>query len=483
MCSRKNATRSKKPAPVARTNGDDLRRALNWIVKDKMFAKLRVHGNTGWTATSLVRLAIFWVWSSESSLVDAADDAIACVTRIFGDSAVTSYQALTNALHRYSNQLRPILWTRLQALMKDCDDASFRIGLWLALAVDGTRLKVPRTLKNEQRFCKPPKKTKAGKKSKTQKRDRKAKRNKSSTRQRTRKNPRPEGPLIWLTMIWHMGQRLPWCWKIGPAYSSERHHVMELLEEQKFPENTLFCGDGGYIGYDFWRAIHDQGHHFLVRVGANVRLLKSLGYARERNGIVYCWPNHARSRKQPPLVLRLLHFKDGRNRDVYLVTNVLKTKLLSRRQAGEIYRLRWGIEVQVRSLKQTFGRSKLRSRTPERAAVELEWSLVGLWMIQLLARKEQVKAHDPDRQTSLAAVLRVVRHMMQQDATVPKRSESFTKQLAQAVTDDYERTNDKSSRDYPRQKPPKLIKKPNIVRATKEHKKILKRNMSQAIAA
>ena len=254
---------------------------------------------------------------------------------------------------------------------------------------------------------------------------------------------------MWLTMIWHMGQRLPWCWKIGPAYSSERHHVMELLEEQKFPENTLFCGDGGYVGYDFWRAIHDKDHHFLVRVGANVRLLKSLGYVRERNGIVYCWPNQAMRQKQLPLVLRLLHFKDERNDDVYLVTNVLEDKLLSHREAGEIYRQRWGIEVQIRSLKQTFGRSKLRSRTPDRAAIELEWSLVGLWMMQLLARKEQVKARDPDRQTSLATVLRVVRRMMQRDEAVPKRTERFAKQLARAVTDDYKRKTTKQAAIIP----------------------------------
>ena len=129
----------------------------------------------------------------------------------------------------------------------------------------------------------------------------------------------------------------------------------------------------------------------------------------------------------------MLHFKDARNGDVYLVTNVLKDKSLTRRQAGEIYRRRWGIEIQFRSLKQTFGRTKLRSRTPERAIVELQWSLIGLWMIQLLAHKEQAKARDPDRQTSIATVLRIVRHMMHRDTAVPKRTECFTKQLAQAV--------------------------------------------------
>ena len=483
MCSRKNKTRSRKHASSPTTNGDDLRRALNWILHDKMFASLHLHGNTGWKAASLVRLAVFWVWSPESSLVAAANDAIACVTRVFGESAVASYQALTNALHRYSSQLLPILCTRMQGLIKESDDGSFRIGLWLALAVDGTRLEVPRTLKNEQCFCKWRQKSKARKKSKIQKRGRQTKRSKSSARQRTRKNPREEGPLMWLTMVWHVGQRLPWCWKIGPAFSSERHHLLEMLQEQQFPENTLFCADGGYFGYDFWRAIHEEDHHFLIRVGANVRLLKSLGHVRQRNGIVHCWPHRKMMEKQMPLELRLLQFKDARNRDVYLVTNVLKENLLPRRQAGEIFRRRWGIELQFRSLKQTFGRTKLRSRTPDRAMIELEWSLVGLSMIQLLARKEQGKAFDPDQRTSIAGILRIVRQIMQYDTVVPKRTECFTKRLAQAVTDSYQRKRDKGSRDYPRRRTRRTIGKPKITIATKDQKQRLKKYQSQQIAA
>jgi hypothetical protein len=91
MCSRKNAAQSRKNASASRTNGDDLRRALDWILNDKMFAEIRLHGNTGWTSASLVHLAVFWAWSCESSLVAAAEDAISCVTKIFGHSAVLSY--------------------------------------------------------------------------------------------------------------------------------------------------------------------------------------------------------------------------------------------------------------------------------------------------------------------------------------------------------------------------------------------------------
>jgi len=176
---------------------------------------------------------------------------------------------------------------------------------------------------------------------------------------------------MWLTLIWHIGQRLPWCWKIGPSYSSERAHLLELLAEQKFPEFTLFCGDAGFVGYDFWSTIAAD-HHFLVRVGSNVRLLKNLGYVREREGIVYCWPDAAMKKLQPPLVLRLLHFQSSRG-DVYLVTNVLEEKKLTEQQASEIYRRRWGIEVHFRSVKQTFGRSKLRSRHPSVP----RWSCTG----------------------------------------------------------------------------------------------------------
>jgi hypothetical protein len=117
---------------------------------------------------------------------------------------------------------------------------------------------------------------------------------------------------MWLTMVWQITLQIPWAWKIGPSYSSERAHFLDLLTSQNYPEYTVFCGDAGFVGHDFWRAINDRGHHFLCRVGGNVRLLKHLGHARGRNGIVYCWPDAAVKKKLPPLILRLLRFRDGR---------------------------------------------------------------------------------------------------------------------------------------------------------------------------
>ena len=175
-----------------------------------------------------------------------------------------------------------------------------------------------------------------------------------------------------------MGLKLPWCWRTGPSTASERSHLLELAQKQfVFPSDTLFCGDAGFVGYEFWRTIVDHGHSFLIRVGANVHLLKNLGTARQSRGLVYLWPDAAARKRQPPLVLRLLEFQGPRGK-VCLVTNVLSDRQLSFRQAGELYRLRWGVELQFRTLKQTFRRSKLRSRTADKALVELHWSLVGL---------------------------------------------------------------------------------------------------------
>ena len=44
--------------PQHKTNGDDLRRALNWIVIDGIFAQVRLHGNVKWKPVALVCLAI-----------------------------------------------------------------------------------------------------------------------------------------------------------------------------------------------------------------------------------------------------------------------------------------------------------------------------------------------------------------------------------------------------------------------------------------
>jgi len=469
--------------PQRKTNGDDLRRALNWIVSDSIFAHVHLHGNVKWKPLALVCLAIFWVWSSQPGLVEAAKDAMATVAKLFGSDAVavTSYQALTAALVRYTPQLLPALWARLQSLMQQSGQAGRRVGKWLPLAVDGSRVSVPRTQQNEERFSKP-KKPRGKKKSRTNKRSRHAQRKRRKQRAKSHYNPQAVGPQMWLTLLWHIGLRLPWCWKLGPSYSSERAHLATLLAELRFPLFTLFCGDAGFVGYDFWRSILDRGHSFLMRVGGNVRLLKSLGVVRQKGDIVYCWPDEAAKKKQPPLVLRLLRFRDGRG-EVYLVTNILDDQELTSKQASRIYRGRWGVELQFRALKQTYGRSKLRARTPEIAEIELHWSLLGLTMLQLLAMKEQTRAGEPADKTSIAAVLRIVRSMIVDPSEARPPSESLQNRLRNATTDSYQRQSKKHSRNYPRRKEEPCTGAPLILMATAEQREKARKILASKAAA
>jgi hypothetical protein len=319
------------------------------------------------------------------------------------------------------------------------------------------------------------KKNKKNKNKKNKKKNRRSRiggRKRSTQRHKSHYNPQPVGPQMWLTLVWHIGLRLPWCWKVGPSYDSERGHFSELLHEQSFPEQTLFCGDAGFYGYDFWQQIRTKGHHFLVRVGSNVRLLKNLGVVRQRNDLVFCWPNEQMKKKQPPLVLRLFQFHDGRGA-MYLVSSVLDGEQLSHAEAGLIYRGRWGVELQFRALKQTFDRSKLRSRTPENAQIELHWSLVGLTVLQLLALKEQRCLEEPGVSTSIAAVLRIVRSMIAECCQPRESDESLPQRLADATTDSYKRHSKKKSRNYPRRKEEPSAGPPIITSATPEHQKAL----------
>jgi Transposase DDE domain len=468
MKSKKDNGKRHGKYPPPKTNGHDLRRALDWIVSEGIFADMRLHGNVKWKPVALVCLAIFWVWSSQPGLVEAVKDAIATVAKLFGSDAVavTSYQALTAALVRYTPQLLPALWARVQSLMQQSGQAAWRVGKWLPLAVDGSRISVPRTQQNEERFNKP-RNRRGKKKSRANKRTRHAHRKRHKQRMKTHYDPQAVGPQMWLTLLWHIGLRLPWCWKLGPSYSSERGHLEKLLHELRFLEFTLFCGDAGFVGYEFWRSILDHGHSFLIRVGGNVRLLKRLGVVRQRGDIVYCWPDEAMKKKQPPLVLRLLRFHDGRG-EVYLVTNILDDNELSAEQASLIYRGRWGIELQFRSLKQTYGRAKLRARTPEIAEIELHWSLLGLTMLQLLAMKEQTRAGEPADKTSIAAVLRIIRSMIAERSETRSPTASLEKRLRNATTDSYQRHGKKKSRNYPRRKEEPCTGAPTILTATQE---------------
>jgi hypothetical protein len=334
------------------------------------------------------------------------------------------------------------------------------------MAVDGSHVQLPRTLSNEERFS--PRKTR--KQGKTNNKRRGGRPKSKQARQQRSRDKKADSPQMSLTMLYHVGVRLPWDWRIGPSDQSERGHLRSMIE--KLEEKILLLADAGFVGYYLWSLLLERGHQFVIRVGGNVQLLKKLGTVRERDGIVYLWPAGAAQKGQPPLMLRLVVLQGPRH-PVYLVTSILDPKKLSDRQVAQMYRRRWSVEVFFRHFKQTYGRGKLRSRKAEHAECEMQWSLLGLWTMLLYAQAQQRPSpaanESPPPRVSVAKVLRAFGRALSHIDSRPRTGKSLVELLQLAVIDSYQR-GDKRSRGYPKKKYETATKPPHITCATKQQR-------------
>lgn len=262
------------------------------------------------------------------------------------------------------------------------------------------------------------------------------------------------GPQQFVTTVFHAGTGLVWDFRRGDARSSERSHLLEMLDT--LPAGAMLLADAGFTGYDLLATIASGGRSFLIRVGSNVRLLTKLGWCcDERDGVVYLWPDKARKKGQKPLTLRLVTLVDGRNRRIHLLTNVLDACELGDAEAAELYRRRWGVELIFRSLKQTMGKRRLRCDCPANAAAELDWAVVGLWLLGLLSVGRIVRAGGAPGDWGVASSLRVVRRAMAGKPPGGRgkgKGASLARALAAATKDSYQRTRPKSARHWPHKK-------------------------------
>jgi hypothetical protein len=124
--------------------------------------------------------------------------------------------------------------------------------------------------------------------------------------------------------------------------------------------------------------------------------------------------------------------------------------------------MRWGIELQFRTLKQTFGRGKLRSRNGANATAELEWSIFALWIIQLWAVKEQLEIESPPAKCSVGHAIQIFRELLRDPTRTVTSHKVLVDELRAATLDDYQRTKPKRSRhragctDLPSTDPPQI---------------------------
>jgi hypothetical protein len=437
----------------------DLKVVLHWLLAYADFSAVAFRDTCTWTPRGLTAAALLWAWSGEATLIERFDAARKIALRALGLSELTAttYQAFLKMLRAWTATLAVALVAALRRRTRDDLADRFRVGGYAVFGVDGSRLELPRTASNEACFAPAPRRRpKAGRAAK--------RRGRARARADAARAKKANSPQLWLTTMWHVGTGLPWDWRTGPSDSSERDHLLQMIAA--LPARALVTADAGFVGYAYWKALLDSGRHLLIRVGANVRLLKGLGYARERAGLVYLWPDREAARRRPPLVLRLVVARGGRH-PVYLVTSVLDEEGFSDDDVIKIYAMRWGVELFYRHFKQTFGRRKLRSHRGENAEVEATWSLLGLWSLGLHAQVELACDGIPASRVSVAGLLRAYRASMREYRSRPEPGESLWERLGEAVIDGYARSS-KASRDYPRKKRGHAIGAPEIRPATEQ---------------
>jgi len=467
----RRARRKSREAKRARrqTNKDAAKETLNWFFGiDDIFSHLVFHGNIKWRASDLSRMALLFSWSEKACVTDAFPESVKRCKRLGFAAALTTYQGFMAAIASYVHVFIPLLILQLQRRMLEVGGEFGEVSGFVPIAVDGSRNSAARTVSNEAELCCPTHGQSKG----------------AKNRKENIQLPDPK-PQTWITLMWHMGLRLPWDWRLGPSNSSERKHAQEMVTEGEFPDNTLFCGDAGFVGYEFWNSILKQGCHFMVRVGSNVRLIsETTDWQRKGDGLVLCWPKD-KQKHHPPLTLRLVTVKIGKTK-MYLLTSVLESTKLTQDSLVELYKMRWGIEIEFRGLKQTLNGAKLRCRNVDRLYAELHWSVLSMAVAELLAIKEQISTKPSDVQVenssatytpkkrSLAKTMRAIYGCFDELQETPDPGEDLLTQLAKAVTDDYQRSSSKKARYRPRNSKQKDLKAPKVRKVERTERQRLK---------
>ena len=444
-----------RSCPLA-INHQTLKQGIDWLLAPAVFASLRGSKRATWKPRMLAAAALLWATSELPTLQARFAQARKMGQKMFrwqpapGGSAQGFLKMLGQCQEELLGAILPHLRDHMQ---KELPEHWLTAGYAL-FAVDGSRVALARSKSLEAVFApqrRQRRKPAAGAR-RTLKRQAAAARHKKAT-----------SPQLWLTLLWHVGSGLPWAWQTGPSGASERDHLLAMVPE--LPTHALLVADAGFVGYELWQTLLTAGHHFVIRVGANVRLLRQLGWVREHAQVVYVWPDYAARKHQPPLALRLVVVQDGKQ-PVYLVTDLPQSRL-SDRQVATVYGARWGVEVFFRTFKQTFGCRKLRSRAAPNAQLELEWALVGLWSVCLLGARELSACGYAPTRLSPAAAIRAFQQPLREYRVRPATpAETLWDQLRLARLDNYQRRAAKTSRAYPRKKHRPPIGIPQITRAT-----------------
>lgn len=266
-----------------------------------------------WSDRLLVLAALMMGWASGSSLVERFDLARRCLVEIYPTRKRpgVGYNGFIDCLARHGARLLNLLAGALRKRLGELAGESYRTFGFVVFGADGTKIALPRSDSNIAHFG--------------------------------IANKKNSGPEMILCGLFHVATQSLWAFAHDVALGSERALLATMLPF--LPEDSLVLADAGFVGWNTMSALIDAGQHFIIRGGANVRLLRNLGHAKEHDGIVYLWPENQQKKKVPPITLRCVMVHDGKGRQMCLLTNVLDLNRLDDQQIIKLYKMRWHVEI------------------------------------------------------------------------------------------------------------------------------------------
>jgi hypothetical protein len=307
-----------------------------------------------WTLQPLVwtLLAMTWCLGGSEGECFATARAFCVACRSKQRRPGRSLQGFQKALAKVPMKVLRALAHGLRSLLADRFLDVVRIGGFVPLACDGSRLQCPRAAQLQRWF---------GEAGKTD-----------------------SPPMMYLSALVLLPLGLPWSWRWGKGTASEHDHLRRLLPT--LPDKALIVADAFYQGYDLYTAILQAGASFLVRLSSRSCLYteRRIPLKNFHEGLVYYWPEKMREQGKPPLHVRLLRVR-GPKADVWLLTNVLDFLQLGHATAAQLYRWRWQNEGMFRHYKHLLGKVKLCSRTVALAHREVEGAMLALTLLLALA--------------------------------------------------------------------------------------------------
>jgi hypothetical protein len=340
---------------------------------------------------------------------------------------------------------------------------------WVVLGCDGSRIRTPRTEELEKRLGD------SG----------------------VDKNSKCKTPQVWLTALVHLASGMPWSWQVGKGDASERNHLVRMIAT--LPLGCLIVTDAGYQSYLLALELVGPGNSFLMRVSTQTifyladtaemavegkyEQVTSGAMDRWTEGEVYYWPHEAQTSKkkeQKPLAVRLIRIEAKKKKnDVWLVTNVLDAKRLTKETAGRYYRMRWENEGYFRSYKHTLKKVKLSGRTVAAVHREVLGSMLAMQLLLAQGLAAAVTLGKLKVACSARQLLMLVRQEMA--AAVNGRTrQGFLVRVWGCQREQRERTSKKQKRIWAGRKEQKSIKPPRIRKLSEAGKSLLIQLLSEA---